>query len=582
MIDKYYSAKNTRIFISILFFILFSLTLLYIFPKNALAYDCSDRNTNCTNPNYVCILDYSTCNGYVCLGNCGNTGGCGPCGGGWGAWGCSKGKCSGQQGGFCGYTKKPPIVPKYECRTFHCNTCPTCNATAPVITSVVRGATSNVATINWTPGTNGLSQSLYVGTDKAVVEGNCAQAGCIDTFTGLSPNLNTKTVNNLAAGTVYYWRVLNFYNVSCTAASATSTYLSSCSVTSAADTLTIGQTTTVSTSVNSSAVITGVDYASSNTAAVTVNPASPTKDTTYPYSTTATGVNAGTSTITSNVYGGATVLCSAQKGLTVIAGDPWWQVKDSDVGTGGDISSKVPAGQYFGLAGLGGFAGVPSFGGAASFASGSVSQLGWKANSATSGVKIFDYKYFANQIPSDVTPTAVDSTNLVNTITTGGTAQYGYFWYKFDGSQSGLDLNLGSALNIGSKKVILLVDSADFYIKSPINLTDGQGFFMVIVGKNEGGSKGNIFVDPVVGGGGPNLEGLFVADSQFETGTGNTALYVRGSVAAIYGGVTLQRDLKTGTGNSAPAEFFEYAPDQIMLFPSKFGFRKIDWKEVAP
>ena len=129
--------------------------------------------------------------------------------------------------------------------------------------------------------------------------------------------------------------------------------------------------------------------------------------------------------------------------------------------------------------------------------------------------------------------------------------------------------------------MILLVDSADFYINAPINLTDGQGFFMVMVGKNSDGNKGNILIDPTVGGGAsPNLEGIYEADAQFRTGLSAIQLRVRGSVTG-YDKVDLQRDLGIANSNT-PAEFFEFAPDQIMLFPARLGVRKINWKEVAP
>ena len=109
---------------------------------------------------------------------------------------------------------------------------------------------------------------------------------------------------------------------------------------------------------------------------------------------------------------------------------------------------------------------------------------------------------------------------------------------------------------------------------------------MAIVGKSSSVAKGNIIVDPTVGGGvGPNLEGIYVADSAFKTGGvtvgDDIPLYIRGSVVG-YEGVTLQRDLGDVQNGVSPAELLEYAPDQIMLFPSKLGFRKINWKEVAP
>jgi len=58
----------------------------------------------------------------------------------------------------------------------------------------------------------------------------------------------------------------------------------------------------------------------------------------------------------------------------------------------------------------------------------------------------------------------------------------------------------------------------------------------------------------------------------------DSALSVRGALAS-YGGLSLQRDL---SDNSTPAEYFEYAPDLMLLYPTKLSYRKINWKEVAP
>lgn len=299
--------------------------------------------------------------------------------------------------------------------------------------------------------------------------------------------------------------------------------------------------------------------------------------------------------LTSDVHAGGIATppaCTATSAITVTgqaSTDPWWQVKDSDIQSNGYLSSKVPAGSFFGLPGLGGYPGVVAYGTTTNLTGTNVSETSkWLANSSWTPKGIYNYAYFAGQIPADVTPTPVDSSNLSSQIMTTGTEQYGYYWYKYDGAapaNAGAPLSLSSPISIGTKKVILLVDNADFNIGKTINgITKGQGFFLVIV-------KGNIKVDPGVGGGvGPNLEGLYVADNTFQTGglpknqdgTGNDIqLRVRGSIVG-YGGVTLQRSL-AGAGNvTNPAEYLEYAPDQIMLFPSKLGVRKIVWKEVAP
>jgi hypothetical protein len=83
----------------------------------------------------------------------------------------------------------------------------------------------------------------------------------------------------------------------------------------------------------------------------------------------------------------------------------------------------------------------------------------------------------------------------------------------------------------------------------------------------------------------PNLEGIYFVDGQVSTGTtgaeNDLQLRLRGSVVG-WGGVNLQRNLGEALNGTTPSEFFEFAPDQIMLFPAKLGERKMRWKEVAP
>lgn len=563
---------------------------------------CSDASGECKTSElfpsspYTCYNNSGTCSGSVVNRICGYqdnicqvingspliiTIPCGgtppPGGGGGGGGGCSAGEhretfCSKScaSGTQCGIATDGTI--KRSCSRCVADAC-----TAPTITSVTRVSPTSLK-VNWTRGTGTTSQSVYVGSNKNQVNNNCpAGSSCVVKARGLAATLTTYTTGNvLAAGTVYYVRVVNAGT--CNKGDTSGGYLSSCSVSPATSTMGVNSTlvpdlqTVINT--DSSNAITQVTYSSSDTNIATVT----TPDTTKPsYTTTVTsGPTAGSTTVTSNVYFGATLACTAAGGVTVIANQPWWQTKDADIVTNGDLISQVPGGGFFDLAGSGNYAGVPVFGGSTNLSTANVSTNSWLVNSLSQNTRIYDYKFFANQVPSDVT--FADSA----TLTTPITPQYGYEWYKYDGSSTGLDLSLDSSLDIGSRKVILLVNSADFKINAPINLTKGQGFFMVVVGKNSDGTgKGNIIVDPTVGGGGaPNLEGIYLADGLFKTGAGDTQLWIRGSVAS-YGGVTFERDLG-GAGNASPAELFEFAPDQMLLFPSKLSARRINWKEVAP
>lgn len=269
--------------------------------------------------------------------------------------------------------------------------------------------------------------------------------------------------------------------------------------------------------------------------------------------------------------------------------DPWWQVIDSDIIAGGNIISSIPSSctlpgcnPLFGLEGLGGFPGVPVYGGSsASFGDGEVSSTGWLANSETLFSKIYDYSYFSRLVRPDVTLTEILK-NSVNEgfFASGGTPKRGFVWYHFDGEN---DLTLGdldiSSINMpADRKVVVLVENADLRLNGAIDVNDGIGFIMFIVGKNESGDKGNIIIADSLPGQ-DNIEGVFLTEGQFRTGAGSNPLYVRGMVAA-YDGIVLERDLSDNSDE--PAEVFEFAPDFILNFPRDLTFKRLRWKEVAP
>ena len=319
--------------------------------------------------------------------------------------------------------------------------------------------------------------------------------------------------------------------------------------------------TTFSASVAmSGAAITSVNFSSSNPSVATVSPSS---DTTSAYETIATGVSSGTSTITANVIANGSTLCTTTATLNVLPVGAWWQVKDGDITATGNISSYIPTSSYvFDDIGDGGFPGVPVYSSAISTGLGSISTTGWNANAATSPERRFGYSYFENLVPEDVVYSDI------TLLPTGGPVQYGYEWYKVTG-----DYTVSSDIDFGSRKVILFVETGNLNIDAKINLTDNSGFFGAFV-------NGDINVSPLVTAVGPALEGIYLTDQSFDTGIlGNTQLHIRGSVVS-YGGMSLSRDLTNNA--SAPAELFEFAPDQVVLFPEKLGFRAQKWLEVAP
>lgn len=292
-----------------------------------------------------------------------------------------------------------------------------------------------------------------------------------------------------------------------------------------------------------SGVVSKVSYVSSApTVAVVAS-----GDTGYPYTDSVTGLSAGTATVTANVYmvGSTAIICHSSATVSVSAG-AWWQVIDADVWAKGDLTSMLPANQYFDLAGLGSYPGLPVYEGSTNLTIGTVSTKGWLANTSAANPKVFNSNYFIASIPTDTTINTVSGTSVPGSFIDSGEATNGYLWYIYDGSQTGgIPLTITSDMSLGDRKVILFVKGADLVLQGKINLTKGQGFFMAI-------TSGNILVDPNVASlAGYSLEGIYISDGQFRTGTvggGNDhTLYVRGTVAA-YGGIDLQRDLTGSYG----------------------------------
>lgn len=336
-----------------------------------------------------------------------------------------------------------------------------------------------------------------------------------------------------------------------------------------------------------------VNFTSSNNSIVTVNPLT---DSTVVYSTQAQALFLGSATVSADVVMGGSVTCSDSVatggGTTVnvaLAG-PWWQTRDADVTTNGDLVSLISGlcilpfcNPVLGLRGTGGFPGVVAYGGStADFSDGGTrgnaaeSPYNWLANSRYNG-RIYDYAFFDRLIPDDVVINELTPPVTGGTFNSGGAPSRGYVWYHWNGTTLG-DLTITGNVNlVGSRRVVLLVEDANATIDGRIQLqTPGQGFFMMVVGKDANGQKGDIIVDPSV----DDIEGIYLAESEFSTGVANSQLQVRGSVVA-YDGFNLQRDL--GILNEiSPAELFEYAPEIIATFPRVFTQRRIRWKEVAP
>lgn len=256
---------------------------------------------------------------------------------------------------------------------------------------------------------------------------------------------------------------------------------------------------------------------------------------------------------------------------------PWWQAKDADITAKGAITSKLPTSSAVLIRnGSGGYPGVAAFGTTLTVNQngGKVSSPEWSANSVYNG-KSFFYSYFNSLIPNGVTPAS-----FTGSLTSGGTLHNNYYWYKYDNPTGTATLN---AQALGTRKVILFVNG-NLKIDGSISLTNGQGFLLVI-------ASGDITVNSSVGDSSPDLDpgsdnspelkGLFFTDKKFITGTGANQFYLRGSVVAN-NGLTLGRSLADPNNTTRPAEYFEYAPDQILNFPKQLAVRRVRWLEVAP
>lgn len=271
---------------------------------------------------------------------------------------------------------------------------------------------------------------------------------------------------------------------------------------------------------------------------------------------------------------------------------PWWQVSGGPVISGGNIISRIPVScissptcqEYLILENLASptdavavFSGTADLS-ADSGSSGEVSASGrWLVNSATRS-NIYNYALFENlassRIFTDLGTNAIITTGDINSAFEDGS----YAWIRADG-----EVSLGAAggapmVQVNNKKVILMVDG-DLTIYDRVDIQNiGNGFLMVIV-------SGNIDVSPDVVSSGlndPAIEGLYLADGTFSTGTtGGTdeLLVIQGSVAAA--SLNLERD--TGAASAdAPSEYFIYSPELIVGYPSQLSEKHLRWQEAAP
>ena len=127
-----------------------------------------------------------------------------------------------------------------------------------------------------------------------------------------------------------------------------------------------------------------------------------------------------------------------------------------------------------------------------------------------------------------------------------------------------------------SQKIIILVDG-DLAIRSNINVANG-GFLAFIV-------NGNIVVDDSIGttvadSRDPQLEGVFIANKSFKTGSGSNKLIAEGMFIAS--DFELNRDFDSSDNNAQPSELFLYAPRFLVSMPDEMLETVLRWQEVNP
>jgi hypothetical protein len=227
----------------------------------------------------------------------------------------------------------------------------TCYTVVPTNLSVTYDSGTK-ATLTWTPGGGGYVQKIYVGTSESVVRNGCpggvGVAGCVVVKENIGKTQSSFTTTNvLVPGSTYYWMVVDYKNSSCFKNSDpySSTYTPPVSPTC---TLNLtgyptveagGGTTTYTAAVTNilNGTVGQVNFVSNKTSVATVT--SP--DSSTPYTTTVTGVSTTGSpaTITANAIMNGVTTCTDTLDVAVTNVGAWWQVKDGDVVTKGDLRS---------------------------------------------------------------------------------------------------------------------------------------------------------------------------------------------------------------------------------------------------
>ncbi|KKS82984.1 MAG: hypothetical protein UV59_C0051G0006 [Candidatus Gottesmanbacteria bacterium GW2011_GWA1_43_11] len=193
--------------------------------------------------------------------------------------------------------------------------CVGCTATAPTNLTFTPFQSGSSAVVSWVDGAGGTSNRLYVDSRKEDVDADCPNGQGSGNGKCLYVNNNASSgvaVSGLSLGTVYYVKVVNYKDGTCSANSSILSDVSSCFISpSGPVNMKVGDKQTFTTSVNTSLEIQRVDF-SAPPGNISITPGSDTNGADgYKTEVTALNSTSPTVTLTSDVYftGNPTPVC---------------------------------------------------------------------------------------------------------------------------------------------------------------------------------------------------------------------------------------------------------------------------------
>lgn len=248
----------------------------------------------------------------------------------------------------------------------------------------------------------------------------------------------------------------------------------------------------------------------------------------------------------------------------------WFQAIGGDIHGNSGVASKIPLtcvrprGCYpFISRAQDGFNGLVSSGGNIDPGTGDIGEeKNWYLESEPIDFAgDYTYDYFTNQWLGEDT-TELSGPDAINNIEDPGAGSWRL--YKTKEAQT-FNSNKFNSDPIEGAIVVLIEDNLK--IESNIKLAK-TGFLALIV-------KGDINLDETV----DELQGFYLADGSFNTGTGDSQFLGKG-IFVSWSGINLERDL--GPANKyRPNALFEYWPRLLINSPELFFKSRIVWKEVA-